>query len=99
MALLTNGQARDVALLEKTLEDFSAAYVICSGWRRSALKFLHRDRERMEHSVYTELLRMVPGLEERITDASELEAAADFVRRFVHFYICYLNSSLRVSPR
>ena len=33
----------------------------------------------MEHAVYAELLRMVPGLEERITDSSELEIVADFV--------------------
>ncbi|KAF7984534.1 hypothetical protein HWV62_13713 [Athelia sp. TMB] len=62
VALLTNGQARDVALLDKTLEDFSAT-------------------ERLEHSIYTELLRMVPNLEDRITDAGELEIVADHLRK------------------
>lgn len=36
----------------------------------------------MEHGVYKELLKMVPGLEDRIVDPEELESVADHVSVF-----------------
>ncbi|KAF7978369.1 hypothetical protein HWV62_739 [Athelia sp. TMB] len=38
-------------------------------------------KERLEHAVFKELLRMVPGLEERIQDVAELEIVADSLRQ------------------
>lgn len=36
-------------------------------------------RERREHIIYKELLKMVPGLEERIMEDGELDIVADHV--------------------
>ncbi|KZP06421.1 hypothetical protein FIBSPDRAFT_966463 [Athelia psychrophila] len=38
-------------------------------------------KERSEHSVFRELLKMVPGLEDRIQDFDELEIVADHLRK------------------
>lgn len=48
-------------------------------------------RERLEHAVFKELLRMVPGLEERIQDVAELEIVADSVSVLV---TCQLSTPL-----
>lgn len=81
VALLTNGLSREVELEEKSLEDFNAKYdsfapVIVSSSDALSL------RERLEHSVFKELLKMVPGLEDRIQDFDELETVADHVSVF-----------------
>jgi hypothetical protein len=69
-ALLTNGLLRSVELAETPDESFTT--------EQAAMLFtkaflLMCNRERREHSIYQELMKTVPGLEERLMTSSEDE--------------------------
>lgn len=51
-------------------------------------------RDRQEHAIYRELLRMVPGLEERIMEPGELEVVAEHVRCAGYYLVCSAHNTV-----
>ena len=65
-------------------ENFTAEYHFFSHWQAMVLT-KGSFRERWEHRVFEELLRSVPGLEERLLHGSEEEV--DIVAELVSFFV------------